>query len=54
LLIESTFAYIKGEKPIEDIKLYPQKIQYTIESISKFHHSLNKSLILSVSEREAG
>jgi len=53
LLIESTFAnqtFLNDDNPIEDIKLYPQKIRYTIEAIANFHHSLNKTLILSESE----
>ena len=57
LLIESTFAnqtFLNDDNPIEDIKLYPQKIRYTIEAIANFHHSLNKSLIRLFSEREAG
>ena len=57
LLIESTFAnqtFLNDDNPIEDIKLYPQKIRYTIEAIAKFHHSINKSLIRLFSEREAG
>ena len=57
LLIESTFAnqtFLNDDNPIEDIKLYPRKIRYTIEAIANFHHSLNKSLIRLFSEREAG
>jgi len=57
LLIESTFAnctFLNDDNPIEDIKLNPRKIQYTIEAIAKFHHSINKSLIRLFSEREAG
>jgi len=57
LLIESTFAnqtFLNDDNPIEDIKLYPRKIRYTIEAIANFHHSLNKSLIRLISEREAG
>lgn len=57
LLIESTFAnctFLNDDNPIEDIKLNPRKIQYTIEAIANFHHSLNKSLIRLFSEREAG
>ena len=53
LLIESTFAnqtFLNDDNPIEDIKLYPQKIRYTIEAIANFHHSLNKSLLDSESE----
>ena len=57
LLIESTFTnqtFLNDDNPIEDIKLYPRKIRYTIEAIANFHHSLNKSLIRLFSEREAG
>ena len=57
LLIQSTFAnqtFLNDDNPIEDIKLYPRKIRYTIEAIANFHHSLNKSLIRLFSEREAG
>lgn len=53
LLIESTFAnqtFLNDDNPIEDIKLYPRKIRYTIEAIANFHHSLNKSLLDSESE----
>ena len=53
LLIESTFTnqtFLNDDNPIEDIKLYPRKIRYTIEAIANFHHSLNKSLTLSESE----
>lgn len=48
LLIESTFTnqtFLNDDNPIEDIKLHPRKIQYTIEAIANFHHLINKSLI---------